>query len=372
MKKVFFLMLAIAGMEPLFAQTVSNPPKISEIIFNTPKPKTLHYNFDFLLPNSNKITLELTDVTQLNALVNVDSLVEKVWLDLQPLKDSLTKPLVNRRVDYNSLLNGPQIRITEYPQSGTTYQYIKDELVQTKIEQDTVRIRLLTTFKTKADNEIRTLGKPYFIMLRLNNITDIALLPAGVLNQAIEMLRKDLEPALKKNKESRMFYAMYDVAKQKRMTPVSNSVGSTKRKYIEPYLQPALQYIRGSWAPSIGVGLQLLRGYYNGNREVFKLYWEPYFFFTRGISNDLLTQRNDFITFKYNTVRARQNNFPDVGLNFSIGYLVDNRGNWFEPATFKFAVPGLMMRNLNLEPEFVFNKFFKNFTPTIKLSLEIE
>ncbi len=148
-------MLAIAGIVPLFAQPGSNPSKITENIFNSVKPKTLHNNFDFLLPNGNKMTLEFTDVNQLIELVNVDSLVEKVWQDLQPLRDSLTKPLVNRRVDYNASPAGAQIRITEYPQSGSTYQYIKDELVQTKVEQDTLRIRWQTLFKTKIDNEMK-------------------------------------------------------------------------------------------------------------------------------------------------------------------------------------------------------------------------
>jgi len=188
------------------------------------------------------------------------------------------------------------------------------------------------------------------------------------------LLKKDIDSTLNKSKKKNWgrYYAMYDVANQKNISPFkSNYFGYGKRKYYEPYIQLGIQYLRGSWAPSTGVGMQLIHGRYDANREVFKLYWEP-FFFTRNSTNNLISQRNDFITFKYNEVRKVQPRDAEIFLNFSIGYLVGRRGNWFEPNTFKFAVPGLGVRNINLEPEFVFNKFFKNFSPSLRLTLEIE
>jgi hypothetical protein len=165
---------------------------------------------------------------------------------------------------------------------------------------------------------------------------------------------------------------MYDVTGKKISPLSSNHFGFGKRKSLEPYVQLGLQYIRGSWAASSAVGLQYVRGYYDANRQIFKLYWEPHFLFYRDAADKLIPQRNDFVTLKYNEIRGRQTAFPSLNTNFSLSYLVGKRGNFFEPATFKIAFPGLRARNLNLEPEFVFNKFFKNFSPSIKLSLEIE
>ena len=368
-------MLAIAGIAPAYTQPLYHPSSITENLFNIQKPNSLPTNFHFRLPNGNSLTLELMDITQLKYLVNIDSLIQKVWQDLQPLKDSLGKPLINRRVDYLTSLKGAQIRIVEYAQRGSTYKYLNDELVQTKIEQDTLRISLHAFYKTKIDTSRARWGRPYFLMLRLNNITDLELLPAGSLNSAVNMLQKDVELFLqnKKNRISGRYTAFYDVAQQKVLSPIKlKYTGYGGETYYEPYLQPGIQYLRGSWVPSLGVGMQLIHGAYEGNREVFKLYWEPHFYFSRSINNNLITQRNDFLTFKYNELKKQSSGYVEITHNLSVGYLVGRRGSWFESNTFKFSVPGLSIRNLNLEPEFVFNKFFRNFTPSLKLNFEIE
>jgi len=48
------------------------------------------------------------------------------------------------------------------------------------------------------------------------------------------------------------------------------------------------------------------------------------------------------------------------------------RGNWFEPNTFKFSLPGVRNYTLQVEPEFYFNGFFKNFSPSLRFSLFFE
>jgi|GEM_PF-6112523 len=48
------------------------------------------------------------------------------------------------------------------------------------------------------------------------------------------------------------------------------------------------------------------------------------------------------------------------------------KGEYFEETTFKFSLPGLHAKNILLEPEFIFNRFFKNFIPSLKLSLIFE
>jgi hypothetical protein len=99
--------------------------------------------------------------------------------------------------------------------------------------------------------------------------------------------------------------------------------------------------------------------------------WDPYFFFSRDANNKLVTDRNDFITFRYVETEAKQQPFDYVG-NFSLGYLVGRKGDWFEKNTFKLGLPGVRSGWLQLEPECYFNNFFKNFSPTIKLTIHYE
>lgn len=366
-------MLAFAGIQPLYAQFVdiNSQRTRTENTFNNPRPRSLRNNFDFLLANGNRLTLEFSNITQLQSLVNVDSLVAEVWKQLAPMHDSLKKPLVNRRVDFNVSDKGSQFRIVEHEAPGITYKYLNNELVQTKVEQDTLRIRL----NTPSQNVMGAIAKPYFVMLVLNNISDVENLPENGLNAGIELLRNDVAPSLakKQTQQYRTYYAMYDMKALKRISPQrENHFGYGSKRSLEPYVQLGVQYLRGAWAPSSGVGLQITNGYYNSNRQMFRLYWEPYFFFSRNASNNLITERNDFITFKYNEVRQRPNNFPTLHLNFSAGYLINRKGTWFEANSFKFALPGYAMRNVTIEPEFHFNKLFKNFSPSLRLTLEIE
>ena len=140
---------------------------------------------------------------------------------------------------------------------------------------------------------------------------------------------------------------------------------------ILPAIYGSMQYSRGAFVPSFAAGLSYVisDNKYNDHR-VF-LMWEPYFFFSN-TNNQFQTYRNDFVT-----LRMVEFDKPEKGgwsfvQNVSIGYLVGRRGNWFEPNTFKFSLPGIRNHTLQIEPEFYFNNFFRNFSPTLRLSLFFE
>lgn len=84
--------------------------------------------------------------------------------------------------------------------------------------------------------------------------------------------------------------------------------------------------------------------------------------------------RNDFISFQYVTVTYDNTERNKVLFNqlFSIGYLVSRRGDFLEPNTVKMGLPGARYRDVFLHPEFVFNKFFKDFQPSLKLMLYLD
>ena len=165
---------------------------------------------------------------------------------------------------------------------------------------------------------------------------------------------------------------LYNAENHTWKTPLKQSKNFDDGLFFEPDVYVGFQYARGAWIPSAVVGFQLINGDYDGKREVFKLMWEPHFFFSRDAANKLISDRNDFLTFRLYQYDKEEN----VGLysptSFSIGYLINRQGNWYEKHTFKFSVPGLTYKLISLEPEFFFNDFFKHFSPSLKLNFNLD
>lgn len=386
MKKILIVLLLAAAGKSLPAQIhynfYVNPALTSESLFNTPVPGSLPSHFDFVLPNNNRMIIEVYDIDQLKTLPNLDSLFKKIWADLQPLRDSLTDPLLIRRVDYVATLNDTKIRIKQYTPSGTYFSYKDENLAQLKVDQDTLRFKGFTPNSgfTLPGQQTILRAQAYVVTLLLNNIPDVAKLPAGILQSGLVLLMQDITPFLQQSSKKRnrgAYYAMYNIQKQQRISPFRPSyLGFHKKHGVEPYVQVGIQYGRGNWMPSVGAGIEY---YYNKTSNVkfaVRLLWEPYFFFQRDADNKLVTQRNDFVTLKFHNNwkinPGMKGNPIELNENFSFSYLVSRKGDWFEPTTIKFTVPGLQMKNVLLEPEFFFNKFFKNFSPSAKLVFYIE
>ncbi len=344
------------------------PNNNTEWTFNYPAPGKLQTRFEFLLSKGNKMVLELSNITQIDSVANPDSIVSKVWAALAPFMDSLSKPLASLRIDYLFTPVDEKIRIVEYPQRADIFRIKENDITQLKVDQDTLRIKLYT-------KKHPLLSRPYFIMLILNNITDLTSLGPDELSQGIALLKNDLDQFQKLKRNNRSFswyYALYNVQTGKKIAPYKGNIGFGRRNEVIPFIPVGVQYIRGAWVPSTGVGVEWKA--INGNATRYlRLYWEPLFYFSRDASNKLTTDVNSFASFKYteNTRNAATKNLI-FAVNFSIGYLANSQGELFEKNTFKFSLPGFQLKNVLLEPEFVFNKFFKNFSPSLKLSLYFE
>lgn len=372
MKRLCMMLLLAATGNFLPAQQyygMSSMPA-SEIIFNSPAPGFRRPHFEFLLPNNNRMIIEIFQVNQLNTIPNLDSLFRKIWADLEPLRDSLSDPLMNRRVDYVMTSTDTKIRIKKYAPSSTYFSYKDDELVQMKVDQDTLRFKGYNLITPETPEGYR--GINYAVMLLLNNITDVASFPDGMLQSGLTLLQKDVQTSLSKGMidNSNYFYALYDLKQQKRISPFKPERLAYGNKHgISPYIQVGVQYARGSWIPSAGAGIEYFYGKNQYGSYSFRLIWEPYFFFERDNSNKLKTGRNDFITLKFHNGSHVYAPKLDVNLNYSFGYLFRRSGNWFEPTTFKFSLPGLQYKNIVAEPEFFFNKFFRGFSPSLKMTV---
>lgn len=381
MKKLCIALLVTVITKDLPAQIsyYVNPPLASDNIFNFPPPGSARSRFDFILPRNNRMIIEVNNIKQLQQLPDLDSLFKKIWADLAPLRDSLANPLQVRRVDYVPSQTDTKIRIKQYTPSATYFSYKDDELVQMKVDQDTIRYRGYTPLFTPViiSGETRYISQNYVIMLLLNNIADAARLPDGLLQSGLSLLIKDIGKslALPKNKiNAGYFYAMYNVQQQKRVSPLSpEHLAYGKKHGLQPYVQVGIQYARNAWIPSVGAGLEYFYGKDKYGQLSFRLIWEPYFLFRQDAAKKLVTERNDFITLKFHeNYKSGTNSTVEFVQNFSFGYLVHRKGDWFAPTTFKFSLPGLQTKNVLLEPEFFFNKFFKNFSPSLKLAVYFE
>jgi hypothetical protein len=380
MKKLVILLLFAATGKALSAQVIiaygSTPA--SELTFNSPLIGKSNNRFDFYLPNNNRMIIEVQRLHIIQQLPDLDSLFAKIWEDLKPIYDSLTDPLMLRRVDYVNIAKQVKIRVKQYTPSGTYYSYKDDELVQMKVDQDTLRFRGYIKPEPGKDRGVSFLSSYYTVTLLLNNITDVAKLQDGILQSGVELVLKDLEHSLEKSarRVDNYYYGAYDMKTRKRISPRNDKyMGYGKRVALAPYAQAGIQFVRGAFVPSAGLGIEYSNSEYNLSKNAIRLIWEPYFYFKRDDKDKVIMQRNDFITLKfytgYNPVGNPSRTFS-WNQNFSLGAMIYRKGELFEKGTFKFTLPGLQTKNILIEPEFFFNKFFRNFSPSMRLTVNLD
>lgn len=382
MRRLLLLLCCSAGFVMLHAQNTTfgyNPPKISETIFNAPKPRGYSNNFDFLLPKGNRMVFEMSTIYQLRYLPDLDSLLVQVRQKLAPLKDSLNDPLSTKRIDMVCEGKTDKIRITTHQAPAEYFVYNNGELSQLKTDQDTLRITLFadSAMYYQPGGGFKK-GRSYAVMFILNNIDDINTLEPGYLMKNVrELLLADMAKQLERNPKRNSYtryYGMYDFVQHKRISPyrIENYAWARPIGW-EPVIAAGMQYARGSWLAAAALGIKLFKTYSYG-RSDWRLLWEPYFFFAKDANNKLLTDRNDFVTLRYQFRYQREGSGGAVVAytNMSFGYLVRRQGDWLEPNTKKLSLGGLLSGVAILEPELLFTGFFRKVSPSLKLSLTIQ
>jgi len=83
------------------------------------------------------------------------------------------------------------------------------------------------------------------------------------------------------------------------------------------------------------------------------------------------TYRNDFLTFTYGQGGTKdydpRKDFSFSAV-FSLGYLINRNGDYFEKNTFRFGAGKLSVAKTTIEPSLYFNNLFKGVTPGIRIS----
>jgi hypothetical protein len=358
------------------------PSSTTELIFNFPKPGKTRVVFNFYnVQKSTRVLLELTSIKQLNNLPNLDSVLTIVKNDLRYLSDSLKQDAIVRRVDY--VMGGikPQIKITNNANNSSTYTITNNELTDLKVGQDTLRVKYTTTYAADVSinangNKVNTQKSEFFfVTIIANNISDIYSLPELVFENCVTRLKQEVTPAYVNKADAKSKYsAFFNMTTNKMFSPIKLKYikNGSQRQELVPNIYSSLQYVNGSFVPSMAAGLRYtLKNRTINTRRIFAM-WEPYFFFSRDVNNSTITDRNDFVTLRYFEVNEKSNKGFEFISNVSLGYLVRQQGNWFAPNTIKLGLPGVRSGWLQLEPELFFTGLFKGFSPSLKLTLHYE
>lgn len=369
MKRTFsVLMLFISILPELCAQTKSKEDKAFEI----PEDVVINSRFYIDLEKGNKLTIEFTDISDLQKVSNIDSILTAFLNDLKPLKDSLSDPLASKRIDYVIDAQGrKKIRIQQYQPRGNSYLLNNGDLSSLKINQDTINIIGVITNPVKAKQKISLTHPRYFhLLFYLNNADELATYTNGLLNEKITTLQNNLH-----SKWPLTLGGSWHHLEKDKSISAEKPEGNIPGQYgdaLEFVQSVNIQNYKSYFVPSFSLGIQIS---ITNRDRTFKwqpgLFWEPHFFFAKNVQGKLKTYRNDFLTLTYGQGGARDHDprkdftFSAV---FSIGYLVHPSGDFVQKNTFRIGAGKLKLLKTTIEPSIYFNNLFKGVTPGIRIS----
>ncbi len=361
-------MLSMSILAELCAQSKSKEDKAFEV----PENIIMNRRFYIDLEKGNKLTIEVTDITDLQRIANIDSILKVFANDLTPLKDSLSDPLTSKRIDYVTDAQGrKKVRILKYASKGDNYLLNNGELSSLKINQDTINIIGVISNPPKPKQKISLQNPRYYhLVFYLNNFNELADYMNGTLIQKISTIQNKVNGRWPILKGGGSHYLKPDKSivadKPKGFTP------SGTGDFLAAQATVNIQNYKAYFVPSFSLGLQLTLT----NRErTFKwepgLYWEPHFFFSKDAQGKLRTYRNDFLTLTYGqggtTDHDPRKDFSFSAV-FSLGYLIHQSGEFIEEGTFRFGAGKLKLHKTTIEPSIYFDHFFKGVTPGIRIS----
>ena len=369
MKKTWMLVMlftSIAGS--LCAQTDNKEDKTFEV----PSDIVMNRRFYIKLDKGNQLRIELTDITDLQKIDNIDSLLRIFIKDVTPLKDSFSDLLTTKRLDYVSDTMGrKKIRLQQFQPNGAAFLVDKGELASLKTGQDTISIIGMISNSPKPQEKIsRTHARYYHLTFYLNNMSEIMDYMNGTLDQKIATIQSNVNTKWPLILGSGSHYLQKDKSISADRSRGFTSIGTGDR--IEGYISVNVQNYKKYFVPSFSVGAKLTLS----NRDkTYKwepgLFWEPHFLFATDAEGKLHTYRNDFLTLTYGQGGIKDHDpTKDFSFStvFSLGYLIHREGDLMEKNTFRLGAGALKWSKTTIEPSMYFDNFFKGVTPGIRVS----
>ncbi len=367
-KTICLLMLLTSITASLCAQSNSKTDKAFEV------PENIVFNrrFYFDLDKGNKMIIELSDIADLERLSNIDSLLQAYLQDISYLKDSLTNPLTAKRIDYiTDVQNRKKIRLQQFQPKGASFLVDKGELASLRTAQDTINVIGIIADAPKAKQKTSLTNPRYYhLTFYLNEMNELSVYMNGILKEKIKTLQNNINNKWPQVLGSSYYYLKTDktITADKRKGEAPNAVAD----YLTGFVTINAQNYKNFFVPSFSLGLRLTLT--NRDRS-FKwqpgLLWEPHYLFARNNQNKLRTYRNDFLTLTYAQGGTKDHDSRKefaYSAEFSLGYLINRKGDFFDKNTFRLGAGKIQMAKTTIEPSIYFNNFFKGVTPGIRIS----
>ena len=364
MKKTIYFLMLVSINWPCFGQQdtrKTNTDKTFELPPNYPQRR-----FTIDLDNGNKLQIELVNMGDLNAFINMDSVLRVFFRDIEPLKDSLNNELSNKRIDYLIDSTGiKKIRLQQFMPQGSSFLVKGAAVASLKLEQDTVNFIGKVLYRNKSGMRKETTEMRYYrLSFFVNNLTDLAGYMDGSINEKIRTLLQSVNTTWVTNKG--MVKLKADNTISAKLTKGYVAGGD----YLNFRFSVDLQNYKNYFVPSFSLGAGVVLSTTHWKREIV-LAWEPNFFFDKNAQGKLQSFRNDFLTLTAGHGPLEENNpRKESHLVFiaSFGYLVNKQGGYFEKGTMRLGAGRLSLFNgkTKLEPALYFTDLFKGVTPGLR------
>lgn len=369
MKRLSFLLLFGAACNyHAFTQVffAPNATPVSTTMFNPVSPGDQPINLFVWLPENNRIWFDLYQLKDLSKVPDLDQLFRQTNELISPLLDSFKADGLVRKIEVDATSTPFKFRVVSNNFQSETYTSQSGELVKLKVDQDTIRIKFLTTEKGSS-----------FVNLLLNNASDIQTLESGTGLKALQLVKEGVEKNYKIDQTYKprfQFYGSWNLETGKLVSPDNDHAIKAGNDYLEiGLINPSLTFARGQAFSALSIGASLnfsTRNSSKGSTHSFGVDWQPMFSF-RTEAGKVNTFRNDFLVFSYEKILREPKPYFTFLNKFSVGYLIRNKGDFFEKNTYKVGLLGITNGRLQFEPEFYFNDFLKNVSPGIRMTLRL-
>jgi hypothetical protein len=368
MKKITCLMMLLVSITVNLCAQTNNSDKF----FQVPDNIIITRRFFINLENGNKMQIDLTDITDLNVISNIDSLLQVFSTDIAGLKDSVADPLSSKRIDYFTDAKGrKKIRFQQHQPKGASFLLDKGDLASLRTEQDTINIIGIIPNAPKPEQKISISNPRYYhLTFWLNNINELPNYLHGELQQKVTTIQQHLHDKwpIQLGGSHHYLISDKDISAERAKGFTQNAIGD----YVNGYIAVNLQNYKNYFVPSFSVGAKFT---FTNRNQTFKwepgIYWEPHFLFNRDSTGKTQTFRNDFLTVSYaqggTTDYNSQKDFS-FSAAFSLGYLIHRQGDIIDKNTFRLGVGKIKYSKISVEPSMYFNNFFKGITPCVRIS----
>ena len=311
-------------------------------------------SFEIRLSKGNILLLKSKKYSQLKLVQRPDSLIRQFWSEYGPIVESLPEDTDGLSVQYLLLdTESPQLRWKKYPQGTMDFMVLDQELVRLKTVQDTLHITV-----SKADQRAE-------LYLFANDLSDIPQLFDEMREKTaylLESMEKRTDPVVLDR--SPEVYGRYLGNRQVQLANFGSDM-----LIFNPRV--GLGYIRGHWMTSLDLAATL---YIEKSRIKPTVGYQQQYFFGQNAEGSFKAYQNGFVSVGLSFFKKSEKSIigrkplVQTGL-LTLGYLVQRRGTYYEPHTWRISGGIDLTPNVRIAPEVYFNGAFKNLSPGLRISV---